>query len=129
MILLALLAMRGLGGISDLPPPEHELYFLFVHDEEEKDTDWKIQGSATTPTEWSRDIFNDIVKQCGGKKLHSGPSAGRQIAVMVKSGKDDLDIVRCVKASTSVRFAVRIQHREYGTTSWEKWPFRELWDR
>lgn len=129
MILLTLFAMQGLGGISSLPPPEEDLSFLFVRDDEEKDLEWKIRGSASTPTEWSRSTFFGIVEQCGGKKLKGGSSHGHRIGVMAKSGSENLEIARCVKASTSVRFSVTVEHRAYGNVSRDKWPFRELWNR
>ncbi len=129
MILLTLLAMQGLGGMSSWPPPEESLRFIFVRDDEKRDSEWKIRGSANTSTEWSGWTFLGIVDQCGGKTLTLGPTHGRRISVIGASGDGNLEIVRCVKASTSVRFSVSVMHRAYGDERDDKWPFKELWNR
>ena len=129
MIFPILLAMQGLGGMSSWPPPEEYLHFVFVRDDEERDSGWKIRGSASTQTEWSNSAFLGIVEQCGGKSLTIGPTYGRRISVIGASGGENLAITRCVKASTSVRFAVSVMHRAYGDESYDKWPFKELWNR
>lgn len=130
MILLTLFAMQGLGGMSSFPPPEEYLHFAFVHDDDdEKDLEWNIRGSSVQPTEWSESKFLDIVAQCGGKKLVLGWSLEHRIGVIARSGAKNLEMVRCVKASTSVRFSVTIKRRAYGSVSHYKRQFRELWNR
>ncbi len=129
MLFLSILFVQGLGGMSSFPPPEEYLRFVFVHDDEQKDLEWKIRGSATTPTEWSGSKFFEIVEQCGGNKLRFGASLGRRISVFGRSGGEDLEIARCVKASTSVRFSVGIERRAYGNINWYTSSFRTLWNR
>ncbi|GAA0861417.1 hypothetical protein GCM10009115_04000 [Sphingopyxis soli] len=140
---LALLTPPGPSGLGEFRPPEEMLEFDFERGDapsddggedegekkDEKGNSKKVQGSLTVPTTWSTSTFLGIVRQCGGKQLSATSLAGNWITVSGARTANDLEIARCVQASTSVRFFVKVKRRAQGGVTYYDQPFRELWDR
>ncbi|MET0309710.1 MAG: hypothetical protein ABW023_13470 [Sphingomonas sp.] len=72
--------------------------------------------------------FFNIVQKCGGKGLGIEDGNGRRIVVTGESSRNDLDIARCVQASTSVRFSAGVKEHGLGSVLFDQQPFRALWD-
>jgi hypothetical protein len=129
MWFLVFFAVQGLGDIDGSPPRGEFLNFVFVHDDKRDDVEWKIRGTSMTSTEWSKSTFLGLVRKCGGRQWTAASIDSRSIRVTGESGARSRDIVRCVKAGTSVRFAATVEYRAYGTVQRDIWSFRDLWDR
>ena len=146
MILLAALALLtppGASGLGEFRPPEEMIEFDFERgdapsedgdadqgeDKGEKSNSKKVQGLLAAPTAWSTSTFLAIVRQCGGKGLSATSYAGYWITISGARTANDLEIARCVRASTSVRFFVKVKRRAMGKVTYYDQPFRELWDR
>lgn len=127
MIGIALLVLQNPLGMSTFPPPDERLSFIFTRDPHAQEE--KISGSLTTPTEWSTPSFFRMVKGCGAKRV--GVESKDQLYITVNSdhGANDMDVVRCVQASTSVRFAAGVKRRGNGSTIFDEEPFRALWSK
>lgn len=122
-MLLAFIAVQV--GLGAWPLRDEELRFIFLKG---VGNNAKITGTLSESTRWSGPNFFDIVKRCGGERVGLQASNGRAVVVTAASGSGNVDIARCVKRSTSVRFRVGV--REYGyAPAWNQEPFRELWDR
>lgn len=130
MIAVALFALQAASGLSGYLPIEEKLHFVFArddqHDPEHSDQE-KITGTLSTPTEWSPPAFLDIVRECGGKRMRA-TSTTQHIFVTGQSTPKNLNVARCVKASTSVRFSVHVQVNNQWKENFYDQPFRELWN-
>jgi hypothetical protein len=124
MILLTFAAFQAVSGLSTALPPDERLRFVFARDDR---SSAKIAGSGATPTSWSTPTLFNIVQQCGGKGLGVARSNARRIVVTGESGANNLEVARCVQASTSVRFWAGVQDNRSGSRTFDQQPFRALW--
>jgi hypothetical protein len=135
MILLTFAMMHAAYGLSDSPPRAERLQFIFARGDQGgrpavgQGGPPKIAGSLSTPTQWSGPAFFNIVQQCGGKRLSVARSVGYRVVVTGESNADNLDVARCVQASTSVGFWAGVRESGDGAMAFDQRPFEALWSR
>jgi hypothetical protein len=117
--------MQAAYGLSNSPPHAERLQFVFARGDQGNPP--KIAGLLDAPTPWSGPTFFNVVQQCGGEKLSVERNNGRRVVVTGESNADNLDVARCVQASTSVRFSVGVRESGHGAMAFDQQPFRELW--
>jgi hypothetical protein len=121
-----LIALQAIQGLSAVPPHEDQLRFVFVT--QDSSARARISGTQTTPTKWSGSSFYRIVRRCGAGRVGVARNNGHQIVVDTLSGPGNVEVARCVKAATSVRFSVGTQEHGFGAVAFDQQPFRALWD-
>jgi hypothetical protein len=125
MMLFAFL-VQAVGGLSTASPHDEALRFSFVRTAQIGHP--RITGMSSTKTNWSVANLLSIVRHCGGRGATASRDNGRVIAVRAASTASNLDVARCVKASTSLRFDVGVRERGFTAVAFDETPFRQLWD-
>jgi hypothetical protein len=71
-------------------------------------------GTSRKSIPWTSRAYHDVVKACGGERLSAWYSAGR-IVVTGISSDGDVELAKCVQASTAVRMWVNVRGQSVRT--------------
>lgn len=127
MVVLVLIALQvSNAGLSNSPPFEERLRFEFF--KESRGGPARITGRSENLTNWSLPSFSKIVRKCGGRRTGALRPSGFSIVVTGESRDNNLEVVRCVQAATSVRFTVGIASTGLSSGPFEQEAFRSFWD-
>jgi hypothetical protein len=125
MMLFALI-LQAAGGLSTALPHEEALRFTFVRTAQIGHP--RITGASRQRTDWSVASLLATVRSCGGREATASRNNGRVIAIQARSTARNLDVARCVKTSTSLRFDVGVREKGFAAVAFDETPFRQLWD-
>ena len=126
MMLFTVALFQASMGLSGTTPHEEALRFTFARDARIGDT--RIVGTSSTRTEWSSPALVAILQRCGAEAVTASRDNGRIIFSEARSTTSDLQIARCVKAETSLRFDVGVRESGFAAVQLDRTPFRKLWD-
>jgi hypothetical protein len=123
MSIIAALVLQSYAGLSSQGQYDEWLQFVFVND---RHAEAKIIGQSSSPMSWSTRAVYKMVKQCGGERMRVS-GGGSRIVVRAASTGRNLEIAKCVQASTSARFRVGVREIGFGSAGFDEQPFKDLW--